>query len=173
MNKIIRIIKGGIMKKILVFLALVIMFIACNYATESIGLNPDIEITYLNPIGWITYPGDTTPWAVIEEIHFVAENSIDCYLTKMIWEYYDENNTMFFGPSEISLYAKIEGIVEPGCCDTFILYGIPVPLRPVYNHLSADQSARVLLHFVAVSEYDSGLLDTATAWYGIYMSPVR
>ena len=99
------------MKKFLVLLPLIALFIACDYASEAVEVKPDIEIVWMNPLATTTYIGDPlTSWP-IEEIHFVAENSVDCYLTKMVWEYYDNEDNLFYGPDEVALYAKIEGIV--------------------------------------------------------------
>jgi len=160
------------MKKFLVLLGIIALFVACDYAKESTELYPDIEITYMNPIGWYTSDGDTVVAATIEQINFVPENSVDCYLTKVIWEYYDEGNNIFYGPEEMSLYLKIEGKVDEGSCsDTFYIYNLQLPLAPVWYHLDAGQSAEARLHFVFVDEYWGSRTDTVTAWFGFYMWP--
>jgi hypothetical protein len=160
------------MKKFLVFLLVaVVVYIACDYAKEGASLRPDVQITYMDPIGWYTYAGDTTPSATIEQIHFVAQNSIDCFLEKLVWEYYTEDSVRFFGPDEISLYGKIPGIVEPAEVDTFILENIQLPLKPVRDSLEAGDAARALLHFYIVDEYWGDRYDTVTVWFGIYMFP--
>lgn len=161
------------MKKFLVLLIAVVLFIACDYTKEGLELKPDVEITYMNPIAWYTGVLDTTPVATIAEIYFVAENSIDCYLEKLVWEYYDENDSIFFGPDEIALYGKIEGIVDPAAADTFILLNIQLPLAPVRNHLSAGEAAQALLHFIVVDEYWGDRYDTVTVWFGFYMMPLQ
>ncbi len=160
------------MKKFLVLLVIAVLFVACDYAEDATKIKPDIEITWINPVAWYTFDGDTTATALIAEIHFVPENSVDCYIEKLVWEYYDENDNLFFGPDEMALYLKIDGKVEPTCCDTFILYGVQLPLAPVRNHLSNGQSARALLHFIAVEEYYGSRYDTATVWFGIHMMPL-
>ena len=159
------------MKKFLVLIPLIALFIACDYASEAVEVRPDIEITWVDPLATTTYDGDTLLTANIEEIHFIAENSVDCYLTKMIWEYYDTDDNLFYGPDEVALYAKIEGIVEPELVDTFILLNVPVPLDPVRDELDMGQSAKVLLRFVAVDEYTESEYDTCDAWFGVYMIP--
>lgn len=161
------------MKKFLVLLIAVVLFIACDYTKEGFELRPDVEITYMNPIAWYTSVIDTEIVATIDEIYFVAENSIDSYLDKMVWEYYDENDSIFFGPDEIALFGKIEGIVDPALVDTFILLTISLPLAPVRNHLSTGEAARALLHFIVVDEYWGDRYDTVTVWFGFYMMPLQ
>jgi hypothetical protein len=161
--------KGGTMKKFLVLIPLIALFIACDYASEAVKLKPDIEITWIDPLATTTFDGDSTSYFTIAEIHFVAKNSVDCYLTKMLWEYYDENDYLFYGPDEIPLYAKIEGIVDPSEVDTFIILNIPVFLEPVRDELNEGQSAKVLLRFVAVDEYSETEYDTCDTWFGVYM----
>ncbi len=160
------------MKKFLALVVVAVLFVACDYATESAKLKPDLEITWMNPIGWYTALEDTTSTALIEEIHFVAENSVDCYVKKLVWEYYDEDDNVFYGPDEIALYLKIQGKTDPTCCDTAILYGVRLPLAPIRDHLSPGEAANALLHFIAVDEYYGERYDTVTVWFGIYMMPM-
>jgi hypothetical protein len=166
--------KGGMMKKFLVFLLVaVVVYIACDYAKEGTSLRPDVRITYMNPIGWYTFEGDTTEVAQIEEIHFVADNSVDCYLQKLVWEYYTEDSVIFFGPDEIALFGQIEGLVDPVSVDTFILENISLPLKPVRDSLETGDAAQALLHFYIVDEYWGDRYDTVTVWFGIYMMPLK
>ncbi len=159
------------MKKFLVLSAAIVLFVACDYATENVGLSPDVECVYINPMGWYV-SGDTLDTAaVISEVHFVAETSIDCYLSKLVWEYYDAGGGRFYGPDEIALYMKIAGKTDPECCDTAIIYNIYLPLQPVVQHLSPGQSAKAALNFVFVDEYTGDKYDTAKVWYGFYMWP--
>jgi hypothetical protein len=157
------------MKKLMTVMMLVLIFLACDYAKESLKLKPDIEVTYLNPVAWSTFTGDSLLNATIDEIHFVSENSLDSYLTEFYLEYYRMDDTLpFFGPtSPVAIYGKIPGIVNPAVVDTFILLGVPVPLLPVISNLEPNETARVLLHFVAVDEYFEKS-DTATIWFGIW-----
>lgn len=157
--------------KILVLFGLIILFAACDYASDNLELAPDIEVVHINPHGTYTSMGDTIPAAIIEEIKFVAENSVDCYLDKLVWEYYDEDGNMFDGPYEIALYYKINGIVDPACVDTSELLNVPIPFLPVWNNIDPGSSARVLLHFIAVDEYFGSRYDTCTIWFGIAMWP--
>ncbi len=158
------------MKRILVLLGVIILFVACDYARESVTLKPDIEVVRINPIGWYTSLGDSIAVARIDTARFVTENSVDCYIEKMVWEYYDENGSLFFGPDEMAIYVKINGIVDPCCVETSSIYNIQLPLLPVWNNIDPGSSAKVLLRFIAVDEY-FGSYDTATVWYGIYMWP--
>jgi len=162
------------MKKILVLIALALFFIACDYAKESTQFRPDVEITYINPVYWYTTPLDTTHYAEIEQIRFVARNSVDAYLKELVWAYYDVNDRCIFGPTEpLAIYGKINGIVDPEEVDTFILYNVSLPLDAVRSYLVAEslQSAKALLHFIVTDQYDMDKIDTATAWYGIYLLP--
>ncbi len=149
------------------------VFIACDYAKESAKLKPDIEITYMNPVGWYTSVGDTTHYAVIEEIDFVPKNSVDCYLKELIWEYYDVYGNYIFGPTEpMAIYARLEGITDPEAVDTFKLLNISLPLDTVRRYLTSKglQSAKTMLHFIVTDEYFNSP-DTTEAWFGIYLMP--
>lgn len=160
------------MKKFLVLLVVAVLFIACDYASESLELKPDVEVVWVNPMGWVTSVGDTTPYAEIDEIYFVAENSVDCYLQKMVYEYYDADSNLFYGPTDMALYAKVEGRTDPYCVDTCIILDVPIPLAPVRDTIPSGQAARVLLHFYFVDEYYGDKYDTVTVWYGILMYPL-
>jgi hypothetical protein len=159
------------MKRFLILLAVMVLFIACDYAKESVEMYPDIEITYMYPLGYYTCPADTNISAEIEEIKFVAENSIDCYLKELIWEYIDSNDNTFFTSEPLAMYAKIEGKVDTGGVDTTILKNVYLPLDTVRTYLVKESlhSAKALLHFIAVDEYYGTRYDTCDAWFGIYM----
>lgn len=157
------------MKKFMALAMLALAFIACDYAEDAFDLKPDIEITWINPVAWTTFIGDTVLTATIEEIHFVPRNSVDCYLREMYLEYYRTGDTLpFYGPTDpVALYGKIEGIVDPALIDTFILLNVPIPLLPAINNVGPDETARVLIHFVAIDEYQENA-DTTTIWFGIW-----
>jgi hypothetical protein len=157
------------MKKFMALVILALAFIACDYADDAFSLKPDIEITWINPVAWNTYTGDTLLNATIDEMHFVPQNSVDSYLKEMYLEYFRSGDTVrFHGPTiPIAIYGKIEGIVDPALVDTFILLGIPIPLTPVLDNLGPNESARVLIHFVAIDEYSENA-DTTTIWFGIW-----
>jgi hypothetical protein len=160
------------MKKFLVFLlAAVVVYIACDYAKESANLRPDVRITFMNPLAYYICACDTEVAATIEEIHFVADNSVDCFLEKLVWEYYNEAGDVFFGPDEIALFGQIPGLVNPEDADTFFLYNISLPLQPVRDNLEIGESAQALLHFYVVDEYWGDRYDTVTVWFGFYMVP--
>ncbi len=158
------------MKKFLVLLGVVGIFVACDYASEAVETKPDIEVVWMDPIGASTSAFDTTTFIAIEEIRLVAENSVDCYITKCLLEYYHED-TLFYGPDEFPLYAKINGIVDNEIVDTTTIENLPVPLAPVRYNLTMGQSARVMLRFIAVGEYFDTEYDTADCWFGVYMIP--
>lgn len=164
--------KGGIMKNFLVLLVVAGLFVACDYGSESLELKPDVEVVWINPLGAGTYIGDTLPYAEIEEIHFVAENSVDCYLQKMVYEYYDADSNLFYGPTSMALYAKVEGRTDPYCVDTCIILGVPIPLTPIRSTIPSGQAAQVLLHFHFVDEYWGDKYDTVTVWFGVLMLPL-
>ena len=155
------------MKKFMALAMLVLAFIACDYAQDALDLRPDVEITWINPVAWSIYPEDTV--ANIQEIHFVAENSIDSYLKEMYLEYYRPGeSTPFYGPTNpIPMYGKIEGIVDPNIVDTFMLLNIPIPLEPAINALAMNETAEVLMNFVVIDEYQENV-DTTTVWFGLW-----
>jgi hypothetical protein len=146
---------------------LALAFIACDYATDAFDLKPDIEITWMTPVAWTIEPDDTV--ATIQEIHFVPRNSVDSYLKEMYLEYYHTGDTVpFYGPTQpIAMYGKIEGIVDPCCVDTFKLLTVPILLEPAVNNLGFNETAEVLLHFVAIDEYQENH-DTTTVWFGLW-----
>jgi len=156
------------MKKFMILILLAMIFVACDYATDSLKLKPDIEITWINPLTWPTWAGDSTYAATISEIHFVAENSLDSYLKDYTIEYYI-NDSLVYGPTvPLAIYGKISGIVTQGVVDTFILLNVPVPLAPARDRLGPEETARAVLRFVAIDEYFENA-DTADVWFGIYM----
>ena len=161
------------MKRFLVLLGIIAMFVACDYASDAITTHPDVEITWIDPLGWYVYKIDTLGGeAPIDEVHFVPENSVDCYLDKLVWEYFDaDGNSFFIG--EIPLYLKIEGKVDTSSCgDTFVIYNIKLPLEPVAEQLDYNESAEARLSFIFIDEYFGGsTADTAVAWYGFYLWP--
>jgi len=161
------------MKKFMILMLLVMIFMACDYAEESLKYKPDIEVTYMNPIGYYTCPGDTVNLAVIEEIKFVATNSVDCYLREVIWEYVDAEGDTFYVGEPFAFYAKIEGLTAQGQVDTTTIENLGLPLVPARNHLIANnlEAVNVQLHFIAESEYDPEEKDTCNAWFGIYLIP--
>jgi hypothetical protein len=159
------------MKKFMALMLLVIIFIACDYAKESLELRPDIMITWINPVATATYPGDSIETAMIEEIHFVARNSIDSYLKEFTIAYYRDDTVLYYGPSDpIPIYGMIPGIVSYPVVDTFKLLNIPIPLGPAQDSLEPNEAARVLLRFVAMDELFEET-DTAEVWYGIWSIP--
>ncbi len=158
------------MKKILVLLCVIALFLACDYATDSTSLDPDVEIVHMNPIGWYTSSSDSTASASIDTVLFVAENSVDCYLSELSWTYQDENGSTFYGPEHISLYVKVNGKAGTEV-DTAKLLNIQIPLSPVWQNVPSGEQCRVILEFIFVDEYWGSRYDTATAWYGIYMWP--
>lgn len=158
------------MKKFMALALLLVIFLACDYAKESLELRPDIEITWIDPVAWYTSAGDTTYAATINEINFVAENSLDSYLKEFTIEYYVNDSSLVYTTAPVPVYGKIEGLVGQTCCDTFKLLGIVVPLDPARDHLNANEAARAVLRFVAIDEYFENA-DTADVWFGIYMLP--
>ena len=38
------------MKKFMILIVLAMIFVACDYASDSLALKPDIEITWVNPL---------------------------------------------------------------------------------------------------------------------------
>ena len=159
------------MKKLLVLMVLGLAFIACDYAKESVELNPDIEITWVDPLGVYVVQGDTTSIAPLNTVSFVNENSLDCYLREFIYEFCDAgSNTGFYSSEPFPIYAKVEGIVERPAVDTTKILNLEIPIGPAVSHMtsSGTHSVKTLLKFVYSDEYFE-TVDTATAWYGIYM----
>jgi len=161
------------MKKFLVLIITFAIFMACDYASDAISTDPDVEVTFINPVAFYVYKAETLGGtAEILEVAFVPENSIDCYLSKIIWQYIDTGGNNFF-TGEVAAYLKIEGLSDTAsCCDTFYLYGIQLPTEPVAEHLDYNETAEARLRFVFIDEYYGGVrTDTAEAWVGFYLWP--
>lgn len=160
------------MRKILVLSTLALVFVACNLAKDSVKLAPDIQITWIDPLGNYVAPGGgTTP---INYVYFVPMNSVDAYLKGMVFTYYDVNGNVIYGPSEIfPLFAKIDGIVQPDSVDTTIVQNLTIPTDTVANYLVNNNlfSAKAQLDFIFTDQYEMNLLDTATVWFGLYRLP--
>ncbi len=158
------------MKKALAILTIALLFVACDFAKESVELKPDIEITSINPVA---APVDEGGFAEIEEIKFVAKNSVDCTIKQMVWEYYTKDGTKFLGPFEIPIYMKIKGLVEPAEADTFILESVPLPIDTVLIYLINNNTyeAKAQLYFIAYDDYNMGRADTAECQFGLYRNP--
>ncbi len=160
------------MKKILALLVGVLLFIACDFAKESVKLKPDIEVAFVNPVAGIINGVDSV---VIEEIKIVSRNSVECTRDRMVWEYYTIGGERFFGPFQVPIYMKIKGIVDPAEVDTSILENVPLPVDTVWNYLTNPDhlgyEAKALIHFIAFDDYKMGNADTATFWFGLFRTP--
>lgn len=158
------------MKKFMILILLAMIFVACDYASDSLALRPDIEITWIDPVCMYISVGDTSDYFQLDEIHFVAKNSLDSYLQDYTIEYYVHDTSLVYTTAPVPVYGKIQGRVSQTCCDTFKLYNILIPLEPASSNLNANEAARALLRFVASDEYFDKT-DTADVWFGIYMVP--
>ncbi|MCX7994423.1 MAG: hypothetical protein N3A65_01450 [candidate division WOR-3 bacterium] len=158
------------MRKILAIMAAVMLFVACDFARESVELKPDIEVTFINPVA---APVDGGGFAEIEEIKFVAKNSVDCTVKQVVWEYYAKDGTRFFGPFEIPIYVKVQGIVEPAEVDTSILENMPLPVDTVLIYLTSTNTyeAKAQISFIAYDDYYGTRTDTAQCQFGLYRNP--
>jgi len=158
------------MRRIFSLLTVVLLFVACDFAKESVKLKPDIEVTYINPVA---APVDAGGTVEIEKIDIVAKNSVDCTIERMIWEYYAIDGTRFLGPFQIPIYVKIKGIVDPAKVDTSILENVPLPVDTVLTYLvnTNTYEAKAKLSFVAYDDYNMGRADTADFWFGLYRNP--
>ncbi|MEO0095269.1 MAG: hypothetical protein ABIL46_02185 [candidate division WOR-3 bacterium] len=158
------------MRRILAIMAVVLLFVACDFARESVKLKPDIEITFINPVA---APVDEGGIVSIDEIHFVAKNSVDCTVEKVLWEYYTKDDVRFFGPFEISVYMKVKGIVDPAEVDTSILENVPLPVDTVLIYLVNNNlyEAKAKISFVAYDDYYGTRTDTAECQFGLYRNP--
>ncbi len=158
------------MRKIFALLTVALLFVACDFAKESVELKPDIEVTFITPVA---APVDGGGTADIDEIHFVAKNSVDCTVKQMIWEYYAIDGTRFLGPFQIPIYMKVKGIVDPAEVDTSVLMSVPLPVDTVLTYLinTNTYEAQAKLYFVAYDDYNMAKADTAEFWFGLYRNP--
>lgn len=159
------------MKKFMILVLLVATFIACDHAEEALEYQPDIECIGIHPLGYYTSLGDTNIIIVVDTIKFVANNSVDSYLREVSWEYIDTEDNVFYTGDPLSIYAKIEGIVNPQAIDTTIILNLGLPLLPALNYLAnpnTPEACQALMHFVAEAEYDPEKTDTCDVWFGIY-----
>ncbi len=162
------------MKKIFAVLFLALLFINCDMASDAVALKPDIEVTFVNPVAASVDPDTTgTNTAVISEIDVTARNSIDSYINKMVWEFYDKGGNLFFGPFEIAMHLQVPGIISPEEADTVTLLNVPLPADTVYIYLlnTNQWEARAHIGLVAVDEYQMSTSDTAWFDFGLYRNP--
>jgi len=164
------------MKKFLALVVVAGLFVACDFASESTKLKPDVDVTYVNPLGWVTDYFDTTSYAMIDETHFVPRNSVDSHLERLVWAYYDVNDNLFFGPFELALYMKIPGLTgdeaEP---DTAVLFSVPLPLDTVRSYAFGNDIYEIKAELLYIVEDDYGWEkeDTAEAWFGFMITPLE
>jgi hypothetical protein len=157
------------MRKLLVLAILGVASISCDFATDSVALKPDLEITFVNPVA-----NPAGGQVVIQEIDFTPMNSVDCTIDRLELEYWDlEADTRFVGPFEIPIYMYIPGRVHPEKADTFALENVPLETDTVLNYLIANDryEAKALLSFIAYDNYDQEWADTVTCWFGLYRAP--
>ena len=158
------------MKKILPVLFLALLLLGCDMATDAVKLKPDIEVVFVNPVAASVDSGVT---ATITEVDVVARNSVDSQIEKMIWEYYDKNGNLFFGPFEIAMHLQVPGLIGPEEADTVALLTVPLPIDTVRTYLynTTQYEARAYIGLVAFDEYGMSASDTAWFDFGLYRNP--
>lgn len=167
------------MKKFLVFgLVIAVFFVACDLASESIEKRADIELVYMNPMALVTYETDTLHYGEIEKTGFIAMNSVDATIIKFVWEYYDANDVLFFGPFETSIYLKVPGRLNRGdeCeCDTVFIINIPLPIDTVRSYAFRNNiyDAYCTFRFIARDDYGWDSRDTVEADFGFQITPSK
>jgi hypothetical protein len=160
------------MKKFMILAVLLAIFVACDYAKESLKNRPDVEVVFITPLGYYIVPGELPELMGIDTLKFVANNSVDSYLREVIWEYVDTEGNTFYTGDPFALYVKLEGLVNNVAIDTAKILNLGLPLLPAFNYLidpSTPNAARAYLHFIFESEYDPEQTDTCDTWYGIYL----
>lgn len=159
------------MKKILVLSLFALMFVACNLAKDSVKLAPDIEITWIDPLG-LYLPVDPVD-AMIKTVDFKPMNSVDAYLKGVVFTYTDAAGNVLYGPTEmLPLYASVPGIVSPDSDYVVSVLNIYIPRTDsIYTYLVTNNlhSARAQVDFIFTDQYEMNTLDTATAWFGFYL----
>lgn len=159
------------MRKILVLSLFALMFVACNLAKDSVKLAPDIEITWIDPLGY--YLPILPSTAQILQIDFKPMNSIDAYLKGVVFTYTDVNDNVIYGPTEMfPLYASIKGIVNPDSIDEVSVVNVHIPLTDsIYTYLVNTNlhSANAKVDFVFTDQYEMNTSDTASTWFGFYL----
>lgn len=158
------------MKKIFALLFLALLFIGCDMASDAVALKPDIEVVFVNPVAWCVDSGSI---ALIGEVNVTARNSVDSQIEKMIWEYYDKNGNLFFGPFEVAMHLQVPGLLDPYHADTVGLVNVPLPIDTVlvYLYNTTQYEARAHIGLVAFDEYSMESSDTAWFDFGLYRNP--
>lgn len=160
------------MRKILVLSFIALLFVACNFAKNAAKFKPDIVVTGIDPISNYVAPGGGT--TTIAVVGFKPRNSIDAYMKGFTFTYYDVNNTVIYGPSELfPLYIKIDGIVDPDSVDSVAVINLQLPTDTVATYLINNNlySAKAQLYFIFTDQYEMGTSDTAMCWFGLYRLP--
>ena len=160
------------MRRILVLsLFAAMLFVGCNFAKNSVKLAPDVEITWIDPLG--LYLPVTPAEAMIAQVDFEPRNSIDAYLKGVVFTYTDANGGLIYGPTEmLPLYAVVPGIVVPDTIPMVSVMNIFIPRTDsIYAELVARNlhGANAKVDFIFTDQYEMNTLDTASAWFGFYL----
>lgn len=153
------------MKKILVFLPVLILLTTCEHEI----LHPDIEAVRISPRGY--YIIDAVRVIPIDTVALVAKNSQDAHITGFYWEFYDfEDNLIYEAPEPFPLSVAIPGLVDPECACTTYIYNLVVQTDTLSNYLINNDlySAKIKYNFIAESDHFPGREDTADIYIGLY-----
>jgi len=158
------------MKKILVLSLFALMFVACNLAKDSVKMKPDLEVTSISPLAATLYVTDTVSGTTseISTIEFRSKNSVDCTVNKVIIEYRNEDNSVFYGPFSMAIYMKVSGIVNPDSVTVYSIENIPLAADKVAQHMLQNNLlvTKAYIGIVSEDDYDMGRTDTAWVWFG-------
>jgi len=153
------------MKKILVFLPLIILLVSC---VDEV-LSPDIEIVSISPLGY--YITDDITSIAVDEVVLTARNSQDAHIIGFIWEFYDFNeNLIYEAPEPFPLSVAVKGLVDPNAPETTYIYDLLVQTDTLAAYLVHNDlwSAKIKYRFIAEADYFPGHMDTADIYIGLY-----
>jgi hypothetical protein len=106
-------------------------------------------------------------------VNFEPKNSIDAYLKGAVFTCTDANGGLIYGPTELlPIYLAVPGIVVPDTIPSASLIGVLIPrVDTVYTELVTRNlhSASVKIDFIFTDQYEMNTLDTASAWFGLYV----
>ncbi len=153
------------MKKILVFLPLLILLLSCEHDI----LHPDIEAVRISPRGY--YIIDAVTVVTVDTVALVPRNSQDSHITGFYWEFYDfEDNLIYQAPEPFPLSVAIPGLVDPECACTTYIYNLIVQTDTLSSYLLHNNlySAKIKYNFIAEADLFPGRKDTADIYLGLY-----
>ena len=155
---------------ILVVAAIIFIVVACDFYEEH-APSPDIEILKLSPLARGVFQGMEE--IVIDEVIFVARNSVDGIVNSFYCEYYTSEGDREVAPRSdpISVHFKIRGLIDTvSPAETTYVYDLPIPIGPAVDYMFSPDGRNIYvkLYMTITDAYGHGKIDTTWAKFGLF-----